>query len=205
MDQVSFIKRLWHNLTEHHAHVIFRRYRRGMYWTAYEILKNEADAEDAVMMAMEKILQNPGLFQGKTEDEEKRLILRIIKNTAIDLLRVRILRGRYFVSDGQVRVEGARDKASTEDAALRSLYGETDFGTLQKYVSRLDEKYIQVLTLKYGERLTNREISRRLQIPESTVATRLARAHARLRKMIEEDTKNGDNDKSDENETREEG
>ena len=43
---------------------IFQTCRNMMYHTAFDVLHNREDAEDAVADAMVKICRNPGLFSG---------------------------------------------------------------------------------------------------------------------------------------------
>jgi RNA polymerase sigma-70 factor (ECF subfamily) len=58
---------------------------------------------------------------------------------------------------------------------------------MQKYVIKLPEKYKDILIMRYGEELKNKEIAVILHMSESTVATRIGRAKAMLRKMYEKD------------------
>lgn len=40
------------------AGILFKKYQNAMYWIAFNILKNDMDAEDAVMKAAENICAN---------------------------------------------------------------------------------------------------------------------------------------------------
>ena len=51
----------------------------------------------------------------------------------------------------------------------------------------MPEKYRELVLLRYGEEYGNREIAVMLGIPESTAATRLARARELLKRKIREE------------------
>ena len=53
---------------------IFARYQNAMYWTAYDVLKNCPDAEDAVMKAAENICQHIHDFDHLSPKDTKRKV-----------------------------------------------------------------------------------------------------------------------------------
>ena len=54
---------------------IFEKYQNAMYWTAQDVLKNRADAEDALMKAAENICQHIHDFDGLSENDIKRKVM----------------------------------------------------------------------------------------------------------------------------------
>jgi RNA polymerase sigma-70 factor (ECF subfamily) len=56
---------------------------------------------------------------------------------------------------------------------------------MKSVLSRIDAKYLDVLTLFTGPQLSYDEISRALEIPVGTVRSRLSRARAQLRELLE--------------------
>ncbi|MBQ8186579.1 MAG: sigma-70 family RNA polymerase sigma factor [Clostridia bacterium] len=156
---------------------IFRICRNMMYQTAYGVLHNREDAEDAVADAMEKICRNLGKFQNRDEAEWKLLVKICVKNIAID-------RYRKKRRDSADSIEEMEREIPDESAADET---DGDFGSLQQYVDRLSEDHRNVLILKYAEEMKNREIAQLLGIPEATVATRLLRAKLQLKKLYGKD------------------
>ncbi len=59
-----------------------------------------------------------------------------------------------------------------------------DFESVSAAMSRLDDKYSAVLSLRYFERLTAGEIAKIVKAPESTVRTRLRRGLMQLRAQL---------------------
>lgn len=135
---------------------------QSMYKTAWVYLKNDEDVADAVqdtiLTCYEKLytLQNPKYF--------KTWMTRILINKCNDMLKKR---RRYEL-----------DEALPERGAVEEHYADCEWKAV---LSRLPEKYQQVLSLYYIEGLSTKEISRVLEINLNTVLTRLARAKKKLR------------------------
>ena len=164
------------------AERIFALYKNAMYRTAYDVLRDEWQAEDAVMDALAKICAHPERFEGLAEKNLKLLVMRTVENAALDRYR----RRRRIAEHEEPDAEGCElpGYESAEEILLRDEAG--TFGSLSEGVRHLPENYRQVILLRYGEDYTNREIAEMLSIPESTVATRLSRAREILKKEMEE-------------------
>lgn len=157
------------------AERIFETCRNMMYHTAYRVLRNREDAEDAVADSLVKICRNLDKFQGRDEGEWKLLVQILVKNTAIDRYRKR-------------RKEAADSLDALEwEPSEETIPEEEDFGGLQKYVERLSEQHRTVLILKYAENMKNKEIAELLGIPTATVATQLLRAKKHLLELCGKD------------------
>ena len=150
---------------------IFLTCRNMMYHTAFDVLNNREDAEDAVADAMVKICRNPELFRGRGPDEWKLLVRICVKNTAID-------RYRKNRKDCAVSLDDADWEIPAD-----GIPEEEDFGCLEQYVRQLSEQHRHILILRYLENLKNREIAELLGIPVTTVATQLLRAKKQLLKL----------------------
>lgn len=161
------------------AESLFASYGNAMYHIAFRILKNEAEAEDAVMKAAENICRHIRDFTALNERQTKLKISRIVKNAAIDIYRAQ---KRHPLSPHDEFLFSDGDSVSSAESEESR-----DFGSAEPYVTELKEKYRIILLMKYGEQMSNREIARILHIPESTVATRLARARETLKKKMEKD------------------
>lgn len=142
------------------------RYRRQLYLTAYAILRNEADAEDAVCSAILKGYEQ--LPQLKNVRKMKPWIFTITKNEALQIMRKRMeLPGN-----------------ETVEALLEPTQDQHD--ELWDIVQKLKEEYRLVIVLFYYNDLTIREISKVLEVPVGTVKSRLNRGREMLRTALEE-------------------
>lgn len=61
------------------AGILFEKYQNAMYWIAFNILKNDMDAEDAVMKAAENICANIDDFFTMNENDTKLFVSSIVK------------------------------------------------------------------------------------------------------------------------------
>ncbi len=129
-------------------------------------------AEDAVQDTFEKAIQSYARFRG--DCEEKTWLTRIAINVCKNQLRAPWHRRRAdngaFLA--RLSVEHNPEGESKEPLALA--------------VGRLAPKYREVVLLFYYQEMKLKEIAVALHVPEATVATRLARARARLKETAKE-------------------
>ena len=166
---------------------IFKQYQNAMYWTAQDVLKNRADAEDALMKAAENICQHIHDFDGLSENDIKRKVKTIVQNAAIDIYRKKSKENTISIEaywNGDLTEEDGPDTKYEE-----IFFEEEEFGGVQKHILNLKEKYKVVLLLKYVDMKSNKEIANYLHIPESTVATHIQRAKQILKLELEKEKK----------------
>lgn len=142
------------------------QYRNQLYVTAYTILKNQTDAEDAVCSAILKGYEH--LEQLKNPRKFRPWMLTITKNEALKLKEKRL------ELPGNENVE----KMLTP---IRDSYNE-----LWDMIQALKEEYRLVIVLFYYDELSVRDISDILDIPVGTVKSRLKRGRGLLKKGLEE-------------------
>ena len=163
------------------AETVFALYKNAMFRAAFGILRDEEEAEDAVMDAVEKICAAPEEFEGLPERNRKLLVLRTAENAALDRLRKRKRRAAHEIpppADEEGNGAETPGEVSAEDAYFEAAVG---FGDLEAAVARLTEKERTLVAMKYGEGYTNKEIARSLGMTETAVSTGLGRARTRLR------------------------
>lgn len=163
---------------------IFELYQNAMYWTAQDVLKNRADAEDALMKAAENICQHIHDFDGLSENDIKRKVKTIVQNAAIDIYRKKSKENIDSI-DAYWNIGAEEDETICFGEEIS--FEKDEFGYVQKHILKLKEKYKVVLLLKYVDMRSNKEIADYLHIPESTVATHLQRAKQTLKKELEKE------------------
>lgn len=142
------------------------QYRNQLYVTAYTILENQTDAEDAVCSAILKGYEH--LEQLKNPRKFRPWMLTITKNEALKLKEKRL------ELPGNENVE----KMLTP---IHDSYNE-----LWDMIQALKEEYRLVIVLFYYDELSVRDISDILDIPVGTVKSRLKRGRGLLKKGLEE-------------------
>lgn len=136
---------------------------KHMYKVAWSYLKNDADAADAIqdtiLTCYEKIhtLEKNRYF--------KTWMTRILINKCNAILN-------------------SRKEISVEENIMENQLWQTDYSDLEwnELLSLLDEKYRIVVLLYYSEGFKVKEISQILDVKESTILSRLARAREKISK-----------------------
>lgn len=134
---------------------------QNLYKTARALLSNEEDAADAVsdtiLACWEKLpqLKEPGYF--------RTWMTRILINKSMDILRKK---ETLWLTEEMPEIP-ARDKGFENSEWKEAL-------------EAIDERYRLVILLYYAEGFKTSEIADILEIPESTVRTRLARGRKKL-------------------------
>lgn len=150
-----------------------------MYRTAYEVLRNRADAEDAVMDAMYRIVRNEEKFAGLAECDMRALAVICARRAAIDIYRKN--RKRPYPADE------LPEDAETMDSPEEIVAAEDGAdGLLRLIRHQMPPSYRDVLLLRCRYGMSDREIADILGIGGGTVRTRLSRARAWLKERLAE-------------------
>ena len=142
---------------------LYHAYTPRCYRAALAVLREPPLAEEAVQEAWLKVVR---LARNTPMEDVERQLFTILKNTALDLLRKE---KRYAPLPEGWDLPGG-------DGALEGA----EFRRLVALIRILPEGYRTVLELKCLGECSNREIAKRLKMPESTVATKVQRGRALL-------------------------
>jgi RNA polymerase sigma-70 factor (ECF subfamily) len=165
---------------------LMRRYNQRLFRVARAVLRDDADAEDALQDAYVQAYRKLDGFRG--EAELGTWLTRIVINQALMRVRSRS-RDRRVVSftpagEGTRELDVADTRAeSPSDAALRGEVRKV----LERRIDELPEVFRMVFVMREVEEMTARETADALGIPEATVRTRLFRARALLREALDRD------------------
>ena len=150
---------------------LFEAHEKKIYAVALHILGNPTQAEDAAQQTWLKLVQGWDRVSALPWEETEGYAVTAAKNCALDMLRAE-RRTTAFPEDW--------DPPAREEHQERYDY-------LVSLIRALPENYRRILELKCVEEQSNREIARRLQINESTVASRVMRGRAMLREQLEKE------------------
>jgi RNA polymerase sigma-70 factor (ECF subfamily) len=151
--------------------------RDRMIRSVWRILRDPHDAEDAFQNALATVWQRRRRVQGHAKPEA--LILRICIDAAYDALRRRLRRNRHEetgLSPGEIL-------DPTSSVADRLVESE-ELGELLQAIARLSRKQAGALLMRFVEELGYDDIARALGCSEANARTHVARARARLCKML---------------------
>ncbi|MGD1106969.1 MAG: RNA polymerase sigma factor [Terracidiphilus sp.] len=154
------------------------QYAGTLYRVAFSVLRNQADAEDAVQEAFVRVLRHRHTL-GEVRDHRVWLI-RIVWNIVLD--RKRRAKTRPETDDV---AELARVLPSTGLSAEAIAAAAQHHAHVLACVDQLPAKERQVLMLSAFEELTSVEIASVLGITESSVRSRLFRARNLMADLLE--------------------
>lgn len=149
----------------------------SIYRVALSVVRDPALAEDVAQDTLVKAWLALPTFRG--ESSLKSWVLRIARNTAISTIRTR----RSVVMDPFMMPE---ETSHTERSVERKVETNEAMEDFVDALGELDDLSRSVVILRDVEGLSYDEISEVLDVPLSTVKTRLMRARRRLGSALEE-------------------
>jgi RNA polymerase sigma-70 factor (ECF subfamily) len=165
---------------------ITRRNNQRLYRAAWSVLKNHAEAEDAVQDAYLKAFARMNSFAGASSLST--WLTRIVINEALERKRTSERRNRLLQTGSVTDIDEYRERLMAGSEMPRSPEAETmrsQIGKLlERAVANLPEALRPVFVLREIEGLSVEETAEALQIPTSTVKTRLLRSRHRLRREL---------------------
>ena len=166
---------------------LMRRYNRTLFRTARAILRDDAEAEEALQDAYLKVFRSIGQFRG--ESKLSTWLVRIVANEALMRRRKR-MRGAEVVelypsgNEYEPQAEQAMDvNEQPERVALRAETRKL----LESKIDALPDNFRAVFMLRGIEEFTVEETALALEIPEATVRTRFFRARGLLREALSQE------------------
>jgi RNA polymerase sigma-70 factor (ECF subfamily) len=162
--------------------LLTQRYNQTLFRTARSILREDAEAEDALQEAYIKAIRSIGSF--RADAKLGTWLVRIVVNEALGRLR-KSRRGAQVITlegdviDGTEGIEGV-DEAHPELEARRSEARRI----MERKIDELPDAFRTVFVLRAVEEMTVEETAAALEIPEATVRTRFFRARALLRESL---------------------
>jgi RNA polymerase sigma-70 factor (ECF subfamily) len=169
---------------------LMRRHNTALFRAARAILRDDADAEDALQEAYLAAYRHLGEFRG--DARLSTWLTRIVINQALGRLRAR----RRNDTVVELRGDGAEEAvAAAGDAMDDGQVESPEAGAMREQLRRLLERKIDGLPLAFRtafilrevEEMTIEEAAECLAIPAATVRTRVFRARAMLRASLAEE------------------
>jgi RNA polymerase sigma-70 factor (ECF subfamily) len=162
---------------------LMRRYNRMLFRTARAILRDDAEAEDALQEAYLQAYRALGSF--RAEAKLSTWLARIVANEALMRLRKQTRRADIvpMQSADTPEVEQVMETDTDNAPDTRAARGEMR-RLLETQIDALPETYRTVFMLRAVEELSAEETAEVLDIPAATVRTRLFRARSLLREAL---------------------
>ena len=161
---------------------IVRRWERKIFALCFGMLGREDDARDAAQEAFIAAYKNLASFRG--EARVSSWLHRIAVNQCLTTKRRQKTRSEDFIDDGDGSEERIFVAAARYSPANEAEQGER-LKIIRQAVGALPTDLRQVIVMKEFEEMTFQEISETLEVPLSTVKSRLYTALKQLRMRLE--------------------
>ena len=163
---------------------LMRLHNRTLYRTARAVLRDDAEAEDAVQDAYLQAYRALGSFRG--ESKLSTWLVRITANVALARRRREVRAVRAVPIDRNADA-AAHDGVSGRPGPESEVQRAEMRRLLEARIDALPDSYRTVFVLRALEELTVEETAAALAIPEATVRTRYFRARRLLRESMADD------------------
>lgn len=166
--------------------LLMRRHNQALYRTARSILKDDAEAEDAVQEAY--LLAYKAMPGFRDDAKLSTWLVKIVVNESIARMHKRTRRAEVIHLDGETHedieaAEGYMNEATPEEPERAVLQAEAR-RLLEAKIDKLPDAFRTVFVLRALEEMTVEEAAASLGIAEATVRTRYFRARALLRESL---------------------
>jgi RNA polymerase sigma-70 factor (ECF subfamily) len=166
--------------------LLMRRYNQTLFRAARSILKDDAEAEDAVQESYLLAYRAMGTFRG--DASLATWLTRVVVNEAIGRARKRVRRAEVIRLDGDTEsnIEASEEhmnQATPEQPEQGALRAETR-RLLEQKIDALPDAFRTVFVLRALEEMSVEQTAAALEIPEATVRSRLFRARGLLREAL---------------------
>ena len=171
--------------------LITTRNNQRLFRAAWSVLKNRAEAEEAVQEAYMKAFAAMAKFEGKSALST--WLTRIVINEALARRRSAARRAQHMEKSGISDLDAYRMKLNAHPDGAPSPEAEASRAEvarlLETAIARLPEIFRTVFVLREIEDLSVEETAEALGIPPATVKTRFLRARRRLQQELAPDLK----------------
>ena len=153
---------------------MYELYEQGMYRVAYGVLHNKEQAEDAVQDSFEKLLKYLPEIDAPDSPKTQKLVLKIVRNTAIDQYRRNNKQNEWLSEQGKCGEETSTFIKSVEDREF-----------LQQLLQAVPTEYREIIKLRCYYGFSAKETGNILGISEGNVNKRLERARKLITDRLE--------------------
>jgi RNA polymerase sigma factor (sigma-70 family) len=166
---------------------LYDRHRLRTYRTAFRILRNRQDAEDAVQRSFQRAFTNLCRFRG--DSTFSTWVTRIAINEALMLLRQRRAYTRLQENNDDTETTSVLDPADKGPTPEQTLAETERRAAVLQAISHLRESLRTVVLLRELQGLTSAETALRLGLTVSAVKARTFHARRCLRRHFEREYK----------------
>lgn len=159
--------------------ILYSKYRKRMVYTAFSVLGNDEDAEDAVHDTFIRIARNMRSIGDPDSVEALSYVLKATKNTAINLSQKNATRNKHIQFED---VENISDGQFFEELRIQENYEE-----VVEAIRSLNDTYRDVLFYYFVEGMKAKDVADFLDRNKSTIQQQIIRGKKKLLEILEND------------------
>lgn len=166
--------------------MLMHRYNQTLFRTARSILRDDAEAEDALQDAYIAVYRSIGTFRG--DAKLSTWLTRIVVNESLARLRKMRRRAQVIPIDGEAEaalaVAEIRMSEDSPNPTERAAISSQSRRLIEAKIDELPDVFRTVFVMRAVEDMTIEEVATALGIPEATVRTRFFRARGLMREAL---------------------
>ncbi len=165
---------------------IYDEHKYILHAVAFKVCANQQMSEDAVHNAFRQLIEkNKEDMYLPCIDFRRRYVI-IVKNKTIDLMRREKIYSDEVMEDLEYQFE-------TEEIPVDvQITSKEEYANLRKHLKEIDAASKLVLEMKYVLNMSYKEIGQELGMSPEHVSTKIARAKAKMRKLMGKETRDDD-------------
>jgi len=163
---------------KHKFSLIYEKYKRLLLKKSYEILGDNALAEDAVSEAFLRVYRNLHKIDDPNSPMTASFLVVIVKNVSLTMLKKNSKNLVDDIDEGEYK-----DSFSLE----ASVINKENMRAVKRIVEKLPDSLREPFLLAYGNDLPHKDIARFLNVNENAVTVRIHRAKKKIAEMLREE------------------
>lgn len=155
---------------------IYNKYHDDILKRSYNILRNDADAKDALQETWISVLKNIDKIRDKDEGTVRAYIMTIAKNQSISILRKRKKEATLLSNIDSIEL--------VDDSDLFALCEQEGVSRVLECINMLSEAQRDVILMYYLHHHSLKEIAKLFNVSEVVATSRWAHGRERLMKLL---------------------
>lgn len=158
--------------------LLYDKYKKKMFYTAYSVLNDTYSAEDAVHEAFIAIARNINKIGDVNSIETASYVCRAAKTRAINILNAKKREAEFGRSLGE------DEDISFDEPEFERICAECEISEIADCINKLKTPYREVIVLRYLDDMSPRDIAEILGRKPETVKKQLLRGKAMLKETL---------------------
>ncbi|MGF1571709.1 MAG: RNA polymerase sigma factor [Sumerlaeia bacterium] len=167
---------------------LVKAYRVKLYWSVFQLLRNEEDARDISQEAFVKVYKALDRFDSRRAFYP--WLYRVARNLALDYIKKhgahRKVSLEYLIEDNHQHFDTNDCLHQKQESVREKIQREQLSSKLAKGLEKLKPEFREVILMKHLQEMNYHDISLALNIPEGTVMSRLFHARKALAAELED-------------------